>query len=161
MQDVLWFIFPFVVALGSGVLSFIVAHARMQLEVGREREALVEARSVIAQSHRVTEEKIKAAEAEARRRALDEFLADVHVEERQYLKETQSEHGRSKSLVVQERIYFRSIPLSRWFEHELPVEERIGPGRTGSRYAVGEASQPGSDGARNGAGARSSRLIST
>ena len=28
-----------------------------------------------------------------------------------------------KSLILQERIFFRNIPISNWVEHEVPVEE--------------------------------------
>jgi len=123
MAEVLWFVFPFVVALGSGVLSFIVAHARMEVTTARQREELVEARASIAHHHKATEEKIKAAEAEARRKALDEFLADVKVEERHYVRRFKRLGLEQKTLVLQERICFRNIPLCQWIERELPVEE--------------------------------------
>jgi hypothetical protein len=123
MHEVLWITLPFVAALGSGVISFIIAQARMEVCLSKRREALVEARATLAFQHKVMEERVKAAEAEARRKALDEFLSDVRVEERHYLKETQSAQKRCRSLVLQERIYFRNIPLSRWVEHEIPIEE--------------------------------------
>jgi hypothetical protein len=34
-----------------------------------------------------------------------------------------------KSLVLQERMYFRNIPLSDWIEHEVAVEEGADVGR--------------------------------
>src|SRR5574341_1384647 len=101
---------PFVVALGAGVLSFIVVQARMQVALAREREDLVAARTLLAQQRETVEQTIKGVEAEARRKALDEFLADIHVEERHYVREIQSATERRQSLVVQERICFRNIP---------------------------------------------------
>jgi len=123
MADLLPMLLPFIAAVGSGVLSFIVVQARMQAIQGRDREELMEARTLLAQHRRAMEERIRAAEAEARRKALDEFLADVQVEERHSLREVRSPAGRRKSMVVQERICFRNIPLSHWIETEHPVEE--------------------------------------
>jgi hypothetical protein len=120
---VYWMLLPFVVAAGSALLGSIIMQARMQVTLMRERESLAEARSIIALHHKTVDEKLKLAEAEARRRALDEFLSDVRVEERHYLRESTSPAGRRKSLVLQERLYFRNIPLSNWVEHETTVEE--------------------------------------
>lgn len=123
MVEVLQVIFPFVAALGSGVLSFIVVQARMQVALTRERQELTETRTALSQHHRSMEERVKAVEADARRKAFDEFLADVHVKERHYLREVQSGSGRRKYLVLQERLYFRNIPLCGWIEREMTVEE--------------------------------------
>jgi hypothetical protein len=122
MPDALWAALPFVVALGSGALSFIMAQAWMKLEVAREREDLAEARAELAQNLKSAGERVRTAEAEARRKALDEFLADVHVEERQYVREIESPFERRRRLVIEERICFRSIPLSPWSERELAVD---------------------------------------
>ncbi len=123
MYEVLWIALPFVAALGSGLISFVIVQARMEVALARQREDLVTAQATLAQQHKVTEEKIKKAEAEARQKALDEFLADVRVEERHYIRESQPPGGMRRSLVLQERIFFRNIPLSQWVEHELPMEE--------------------------------------
>jgi hypothetical protein len=127
MEEVLWMALPFVAALGAGVLSFIVAQARMDAAQARDREALVEARTQLVQQQKTAEERVRAAEAEARRQALDEFLGDVQVEERQYLREIESAGERRKCLVLQERIRFRNIPLSQWIERELPVRKELAP----------------------------------
>ena len=127
MQEVLWMALPFVVALGSGVLSFIVVQARMETALAREREELIVARSRLLHQRKAMQEKIRTAESEARRKALDEFLADVKVEERQYYRETESAQERQRYLVLQERICFRNIPLSQWIERELPVSKELAP----------------------------------
>ena len=59
----------------------------------------------------------------ARREALDEFLADVHVEQRHYVKDNKLLFQNRKALVLQERIFFRNIPLSNWIEHEIVLQE--------------------------------------
>ena len=124
MQEILWIALPFTAALGSGLLSYIVMRARMETAGSQEREELVEVRTRLAQQQKTMEEKIRAAEAEARRKALDEFLADVRVEERHYMREIDSPTEHTKCLILQERVCFRNIPLSQWMERELPVERR-------------------------------------
>jgi hypothetical protein len=54
---------------------------------------------------------------------LDEFLADVHVEQRHYVKDNKLLFQNRKALVLQERIFFRNIPLSNWIEHEIVLQE--------------------------------------
>jgi hypothetical protein len=48
---------------------------------------------------------------------------DFRVEERHYMRESKSHFLNRKSMVMQERLYFRNIPLSNWVEHEMPLEE--------------------------------------
>jgi hypothetical protein len=69
------------------------------------------------------EESLKAVEEQTRRKALDEFLADIRTEERHYIRENKMLFMNRKSLVLQERIFFRNIALSNWVEHEMVVEE--------------------------------------
>ena len=69
------------------------------------------------------EQAARGVEENARRKALEEFLADLHVEERHYAREHRVLFAHRKSLILQERIFFRNIPISNWVEHEVPVEE--------------------------------------
>ena len=123
MEIAYWLVLPFVVAAGSAVLGSIVTHARMQVTLARERAALGEARAALAYVHKASEEKIKATEANTRQKALDEFLGDVRVEERHYVRERRTPSTHCKLLILQERLYFRNIPLSTWVEHEMTIEE--------------------------------------
>ncbi len=125
MPDLLLIALPFVAALGSGVLSFIVAQARMEATATREREGLIETRAQLLQQQKTMEEKIRTAEAEARCKAFDEFLADVRVEERHYVRQMDSPTEQRKRLVLQERVCFRNIPLSQWIERELRFEQQV------------------------------------
>ena len=54
---------------------------------------------------------------------MDEFLADIHVEERHYLRQNKAFFITRKSVVRQERIFFRNLPLSNWIEQEMPYDE--------------------------------------
>ncbi|MBK9168364.1 MAG: hypothetical protein IPM24_12965 [Bryobacterales bacterium] len=123
MEALVWILLPVVVAAGSALLSFYIMQARMEVAVAREREALSEARVLLESSKKTMTETIKATEEQTRRQALDDFLADVRVEERHFTRENRTLFLNKKSLVLQERIYFRNIPLSNWVEHETTVEE--------------------------------------
>ena len=119
----LWMFLPVFVAGGSALLSFYIMQAKMEVALSKERESLAEARAMI-NSHKVTlEERIRATEESTKRRAMDEFMQDFHVEERSYVRESKSLASSRKSMVMQERLFFRNIPLSNWIEHEMVVEE--------------------------------------
>jgi hypothetical protein len=123
MAAMLWIMLPLFVAAGSALLAFYIMQARLEVAVAKERESIAEANAIIRSQERVLEEKVKATEESATRRAFDQFLADFRVEERHYMREHKSMFLQKKSLVLQERLYFRNIPLSNWVEHEMMVEE--------------------------------------
>ncbi len=123
MEAFLWLFLPVFVAGGSAILSYFVMQARMEVALAKERESLAEARAAI-NSHKVTmEERVKATEEACKRQALDDFMHDIRVEERSYVRETKSLHSPRKTMVMQERIFFRNIPLSNWIEREMVVED--------------------------------------
>jgi len=126
IDAVLWILLPVCIAAGSALLSFYIMQARMEVAVSKEREFLAEARAETRTQKNTMEERVKATEQEARRRALDDFMQDFRVEERHYFRENKTVATRKKSMVLQERLYFRNIPLSNWVEHEMVVEEDAG-----------------------------------
>ena len=114
---------PVFIAAGSALLSFSIMQARMDVAIAREREVLAEAKASI-NTYKVTlEDRIRAAEEETRRKALNEFMQEFRVEERSYVRENKSASSRRKTMVLQERLYFRNIPLSNWVDHEMTMEE--------------------------------------
>lgn len=119
----LWMFLPLFTAAGSALLAFYIMQARLEVVVSREREALIEARTQLKTIEREVESKMKATEEETRRKSMDDFLSDFRVEERHYSRESKSLFLNKKSMVLQERLFFRNIPLSNWVEHELVVEE--------------------------------------
>jgi hypothetical protein len=123
MDAMLWMFLPLFTAAGSALLSFYIMQARLEVALAKEREALVEARSDLRNAEKETEARLKATEEETRRRSMDDFLGDFRVEERHYMRESKSLFLNKKSMVLQERLFFRNIPLSNWVEHELTVEE--------------------------------------
>src|SRR5580658_10825597 len=132
----LWILLPVFIAAGSALLSCYIMQARMEVAIAKEREVLAETRAEVRTQKATMEERVKATEQEARRKALDEFMQDFRVEERHYFRENKSQATRQKSMVLQERLYFRNIPLSNWVEHEMVVEadgadvQRIAKGRS-------------------------------
>jgi hypothetical protein len=123
MTEMLWIGLPLLVAMGSGALAYFLMKARMEALLAGERASYAEARARLDAQEKTLKETIRATEEAAKRHAFDEFLADLRVEERHYLREQKALFLSKKSLVLQERIYFRNIPLSSWVEHEMPVEE--------------------------------------
>jgi hypothetical protein len=118
-----WLFFPaFMLGVGY-LLSYIIMQAKMEVALSKERESLAEARATITTQKLTMEERLKATEESTKRIAMDEFMQDFRVEERSYVRESKSLSASKKSMVMQERLFFRNIPLSNWIEREMLVEE--------------------------------------
>jgi hypothetical protein len=112
-----------VVAIGSSVFTYLITKLRMERSSAEQTRALAEAVSALENEKAKFEQAVRGIEESAKRQALDEFLADMRVEERRYIREHRVLFTHRKSLVLHERIFFRNIPISNWVEHEVPVEE--------------------------------------
>ena len=112
-------------ALATGGLVWFIMHSRMEVRLARQREKLAEARATLEAQKQGIESSIQGVEETTRRKALDDFLADLRIEERHYVREQKMLFMTRKMLVRQERIFFRNIPLSNWVEQEMPVEEGV------------------------------------
>jgi len=123
MDALLWILLPGFVAVGSGLLAFYVMQSRMEVALARERETMAEARGALQAEKLALETALRSAQETARREALDEFLADVHVEQSHYVRENRLMFQNRKCVVLRERVYFRNIPLSNWIEHEVTLQE--------------------------------------
>ena len=123
MDALMWVLLPVFVAAGSALLAYSIMQARLEVARARERATLAEANATISIYKITMEERIRAAEEETKRKALNEFMQEFRVEERQYMRENKSAALHRKTMVMQERLYFRNIPLSSWVEHELTMEE--------------------------------------
>jgi len=123
MDAILWILLPGFVAAGSGLLAFYVMQSRMEVALAREREATARTRGALEAERNSLEQALRGAKESARREALDDFLADVHVEQRHYVRDHKMLFQNRQALVLQERIFFRSIPLSNWIEHEIVLRE--------------------------------------
>ena len=123
MPTLLWVVLPVLIAVGSALMAVYIMQQRMEVQLARERESLSEARATI-EAQKATLEELHHLRGEAvRRQALDDFLADLRTEQRHFIREQKLLFATRKSLVMQERIFFRNIPLCNWVEHEVPIEE--------------------------------------
>jgi hypothetical protein len=121
-QGILWLFLPLFVAGGSALVAYYLMQARMEVALAKEREALAEARAAIDSHKSTMEERIRATEETARRTALDELMRDIRVEERSYLRDTNGPEGARRAMVMQERVFFRNLPMSGWAEREMVIE---------------------------------------
>jgi hypothetical protein len=96
------------------------AHGRSACQSARSHGRKAR-RSGSGKSH--GESAVRAAEETARRQAFDTFLDEITVEQRHYTRQNRLLMQNRKSLVLQERIFFRNLPLSDWIEHEIVLEE--------------------------------------
>jgi len=122
MDAFIWMSLPLFVAAGSALLCYFIMQSKMDVAIAKERELLTEAHAKLRAQQTHIDEKVKAAEEEVKRRALEEFLQEFRTEERSYMRDCKSSQASRKSMVLQERLYFRNIPLSNWIETEMLVE---------------------------------------
>jgi hypothetical protein len=123
MEALIWILLPGCVAVGSGLLAWFIMQSRMDVAIAKEREALAETRGALSAQKTLMEESIKGAEETGRRKALDEFMTEIRIEQRHYIRENKVLFLHRKCLVLEERIFFRNLPLSNWIEHEIVLEE--------------------------------------
>ena len=127
MEALLWILLPGFVAVASGLLAWFVTQSRMEVKMAEQRESLAEARGALSAEKAALsgslDTALRAAEERAKRQAFDNFLNELSVEQRHYTRENRLLSHSRKSLVLQERMYFRNIPLSDWIEHEIVVED--------------------------------------
>lgn len=127
MEPMLWILLPGFVAIASGVLAWFIMQSRMDVALAQQREDLAEARGVLAAEKAAVKASfdtaIHAAEESAKRQAFEKFLGDLRVEQRHYTRENRLLMQSRKALVLQERMYFRNIPLSDWIEHEIVLDD--------------------------------------
>jgi hypothetical protein len=133
MEALVWILLPGFAAVGTGVLAWFVMQSRMEVLLAQQREQLAETRGGLDAERRALEATLdtalRAAEATAKQEALENFLGELRVEQRHYTRENRMLMQTRRSLVIQERMYFRTIPLSDWIEHEIAVDEGADVGR--------------------------------
>jgi hypothetical protein len=127
MEALLWILLPGFAAVGTGLLAWFVMQSRMDVALAQQRERLAEQRGALEAERNAVRDSVAiavhAAEERAQRMALDNFLAELKVEQRHYTRENRLLLHNRRSVVLQERMCFRNLPLSTWIEHELPVED--------------------------------------
>lgn len=110
-------------AVATGALVWFIMYSRMEVRLARQREKLAEARATLEAQKQGLQGAMQGVEESTRRKALDDFLSDLRIEERHYIREQKMLFVTRRMLVRQERIFFRNIPLSNWVEQEIPISE--------------------------------------
>src|SRR5205807_938277 len=101
LDALLWLFLPLFVAGGSALLAYYVMQARMEVALAKERETLAEARATIVSNKVTLEERLLATEESSKRKALDDFMQDIRIEERSYVRESETLDGPRKTMVMQ------------------------------------------------------------
>jgi hypothetical protein len=125
MDPLWWIVWSGTCGLATGLLVYFIMRSHMDVLLSKQREELAGARAALAAQKESLTETLRNVEEGVRRKAMDEFLADIRVEERHYVREHKVLFLNRKCMVRQERIFFRNIPLSNWVEHEMPFEEGV------------------------------------
>jgi hypothetical protein len=133
MEALLWILLPGGTAVASGLLAWFIMQSRMEVALAQQRERLAETRGALDAEKSALgatlDSALRAAEAVAKHEALEHFMDELRVEQRHYTRADRTLTRNRKSLVMQERMFFRNIPLSDWIEHEITVEEGADVGR--------------------------------
>lgn len=123
LQAALWVFLPICLCVGSAVLAVYIMQQRMEVQLARERQSLGEARAAIESQKGALDELNRLREEAARSQSLETFMQDLHTEQRRFIRDQKMLFANRKCLVVQERLYFRNIPLCSWVEHEAAMDE--------------------------------------
>ena len=123
-MEAVWWILAMLCCGGmTGGLVYFVMQSRLEVRLSRQREELAAARASLSVQKRYLKDTVRSAEETARMQAINEFLSDIRIEERHYIREHKMLFMSKKSIVRQERIFFRNLPLSNWIEQDMPYQE--------------------------------------
>ncbi len=136
MNPLWWVIWSGLCAVGSGLLVYFVMQSHMEVLLSKQREELAAARATLSAQKDELQNSMRSLEETTRRKAMDEFLAEIRVEERHYTREHKVLFMSRKVLVRQERIFFRNIPLTNWVEQEMPLEEGVDADKVASTMSI-------------------------
>jgi hypothetical protein len=129
MEALIWILLPGFAAVGTGLLAWFVMQSRMDVALAQQRERLAESRGALEAERNAVRDSVAiavhAAEERAQRQALDNFLSELKVEQRHYTRENRLLLHNRRSVVLQERMCFRNLPLSDWIEHEIPLDDGV------------------------------------
>lgn len=110
---VFWVILPALVALGAAYLVWLLMQARIQVLAAHYQTAVAKVENDCST-----------------RPAVDALLAELRLERRRFVRRVPGPNGEETTLITQERLYLRNIPLTSWMEEvlvlgngeELPAE---------------------------------------
>jgi len=111
---VFWVVLPVLAALGAAYLVWLLMQARIQVLTAHYQTAVAKVQG----------------DCSSHRPPLDELLAELRMERRRFVRRVPGPAGEETTLITQERLYLRNIPLTSWMEEvlvlgngeELPAE---------------------------------------
>jgi hypothetical protein len=96
-------VLPTLVALGVAYLVWLLMEARIRVLTAQYQTAVAKAEN----------------DGGSRRPALDDLLAELRTERRRFVRRVAGPRGNETTLITQERLYLRNIPLTSWMEEDL------------------------------------------
>jgi len=109
-------VLPVLVAVGAAYLVWQMMQARIQVLTAHYQAAVAKMENECAN----------------RRLSPEELLADLRMERRRFVRRVTGPKGPESTLITQERLYLRNLPLTSWMQEEVPLGsgEEL-PGETG------------------------------
>ncbi len=125
MDSVISVLVPGLMAAGAAALAWYLTRVRSEVVIARQREQMARRAAQADLERKIAEERKRAAEESARREALSEFLSELGVEERYHPRRTWGQSERRDAVVLQERLCFRSLPVSGWSEQVMSIDGAV------------------------------------
>ena len=130
-EFVFWMILPILVAVGSAYVVWLLMQSRIRVLAAQYQAAMAKMEN----------------EYTNRRLSPEELLADLRMERRRFVRRVAGAKGPETTLITQERLYLRNLPLTSWMQEEvvlgsgeeLPAETGLVPlldGSTGPALVV-------------------------
>jgi hypothetical protein len=105
-EVVFWGIVPALVAIGAAYVVWLLMQARIHVLMAR-------CETVVA--------KVESDCAASRRPGLEELLGELRIERRRFLRRVPGAKGNEATLITQERLFLRNLPLTSWMQEEVPL----------------------------------------
>ena len=100
---VFWIVVPGLVAVGAAYLVWFLMQARIQVLTANFQAAVAKVQYDRGDPHP----------------ALEELLAELRMERRRFTRRIPGPKGVETTVITQERIYLRNLPLTGWMQDEL------------------------------------------
>ena len=101
---VFWIVLPGLVAVGAAYLVWLLMQARIQVLTAHYQTAVAKV------------------EGDCRHQpGIEELLAELRMERRRFLRRVPGPAGIETTVITQERLYLRNIPITGWMQEELPL----------------------------------------
>jgi len=105
VELVFWIVLPALVALGAAYLVWLLMQARIQVLTAHFQTAVAKVEG----------------DCNIHRPRADDLLAELRIERRRFLRRVPGPKGNESTLITQERLYLRNLPLTSWMQEEVPL----------------------------------------